>query len=74
VTWKERRIIKYMLALSHRERAALERLAAEERSSAAQVIRRLIYTKAKSRGLWPQGPGWWDPAKGWIPAKEDKGE
>lgn len=61
---REPRPIKYMFGLSARERIALERLALQERSTAAQVIRRLIYTKAKSRDLWPVGPVAWDPKRG----------
>ena len=42
----ERRTLKFMLALSPKERAALQRLAERERLSAAAVVRRLIWREA----------------------------
>lgn len=73
MTKRDIKDLSFMFKLSGRERAALEALAVAERSTGAQVIRRLIYHKATSRGLWPEGAGRWEPWLGWIPDETDQG-
>jgi hypothetical protein len=45
---------RFGLVLSPTEREALERLAEQERISAAAVIRRLIWRSAHEQELWPR--------------------
>jgi len=47
----ERRSRKFMLALSPSERTALQHLAQRERTSAAAVVRRLIWREAERVGV-----------------------
>ena len=51
--WIKRRSEKFMLALSHAERVALDRLAHHERISRAAVLRRLLWREAEICNLLP---------------------